>query len=148
MRLARRRPSVLRQGVVAACAVLLLIILLSMIWTVSYNGPTLYLSLDSGSLYLSLTPNPRPDGWSLELSRARPRFLFNFFPRISGTPPRTYWRGYAPLWTPLALLMLLAAALWWRDRRPFPRGRCATCGYDLTGNVSGRCPECGLPIQP
>lgn len=21
--------------------------------------------------------------------------------------------------------------------------RCHTCGYDLTGNVSGRCPECG-----
>jgi hypothetical protein len=28
---------------------------------------------------------------------------------------------------------------------PFdPRGlRCIYCGYDLTGNVSGRCPECG-----
>jgi|tagenome__1003787_1003787.scaffolds.fasta_scaffold17314810_2 hypothetical protein len=23
------------------------------------------------------------------------------------------------------------------------QGRCASCGYDLTGNVSGRCPECG-----
>ena len=25
-------------------------------------------------------------------------------------------------------------------------GRCARCGYDLTGNVSGACPECGTPI--
>lgn len=23
------------------------------------------------------------------------------------------------------------------------RGCCARCAYDLTGNVSGRCPECG-----
>ncbi len=23
------------------------------------------------------------------------------------------------------------------------RGQCQKCGYDLTGNVSGRCPECG-----
>ena len=23
---------------------------------------------------------------------------------------------------------------------------CEKCGYDLTGNVSGRCPECGSPI--
>jgi len=23
------------------------------------------------------------------------------------------------------------------------RGLCVTCGYDLTGNESGRCPECG-----
>lgn len=25
-------------------------------------------------------------------------------------------------------------------------GRCRHCGYDLTGNVSGNCPECGTPI--
>ena len=26
------------------------------------------------------------------------------------------------------------------------RGRCLKCGYRLTGNVSGRCPECGEPV--
>jgi uncharacterized paraquat-inducible protein A len=26
-------------------------------------------------------------------------------------------------------------------------GFCVTCGYDLTGNTTGRCPECGAPIQ-
>lgn len=25
---------------------------------------------------------------------------------------------------------------------------CDQCGYDLTGNVSGRCPECGKPVMP
>jgi len=25
---------------------------------------------------------------------------------------------------------------------------CRGCGYDLTGNVSGICPECGRPIDP
>ena len=25
------------------------------------------------------------------------------------------------------------------------RGLCPSCGYDLTGNVSGVCPECGQP---
>ncbi len=24
---------------------------------------------------------------------------------------------------------------------------CITCGYDLTGNVSGRCPECGTEVR-
>jgi len=24
---------------------------------------------------------------------------------------------------------------------------CSKCGYNLTGNVSGRCPECGTPVQ-
>lgn len=27
-------------------------------------------------------------------------------------------------------------------------GHCKACGYDLTGNVSGRCSECGMPIAP
>ena len=33
----------------------------------------------------------------------------------------------------------------WLRRRDALRaaGRCPTCGYDLTGNVSGVCPECG-----
>jgi hypothetical protein len=26
------------------------------------------------------------------------------------------------------------------------RGLCPTCGYELTGNVSGVCPECGATI--
>ncbi len=42
-------------------------------------------------------------------------------------------------------------AVIWRKHRyeaPFePRGMfCHGCGYNLTGNVSGRCPECGLPV--
>jgi hypothetical protein len=27
-------------------------------------------------------------------------------------------------------------------------GRYCKCGYDLTGNVSGTCPECGTKIEP
>jgi len=39
----------------------------------------------------------------------------------------------------------------WRrhaHKLPFdPRGvRCTNCGYDLTGNISGRCPECFTPV--
>ena len=27
------------------------------------------------------------------------------------------------------------------------QGRCLRCGYDLTGNISGKCPECGNPTE-
>jgi len=31
--------------------------------------------------------------------------------------------------------------------RHYPPGHCQRCGYNLRGNVSGRCPECGKPIS-
>lgn len=43
--------------------------------------------------------------------------------------------------------LLAALAARWLFREPLDRSRplCIQCGYDLTGNVSGRCPECGTP---
>ena len=31
------------------------------------------------------------------------------------------------------------------ERKP-PAPKCHKCGYNLRGNVSGRCPECGQPV--
>ena len=47
-----------------------------------------------------------------------------------------------PIW-----LLVAATGIRWfvhlrRGRRALP-GHCRLCGYDLTGNVTGRCPECG-----
>ncbi len=57
-----------------------------------------------------------------------------------------YWRGVKlPIWIPLLGIAIPTAWLWWRDRR-FPSDHCQNCGYNLTGNVSGRCPECGEAI--
>ena len=50
-----------------------------------------------------------------------------------------------PLWPFVLLSALVAGWLWRRDRpRPGP-GHCQRCGYNLRGNVSGVCPECGEP---
>ncbi|MFH1746135.1 MAG: hypothetical protein ABIG44_03720 [Planctomycetota bacterium] len=51
-----------------------------------------------------------------------------------------------PLWMPFVTLAAPTAFLWWRDRRRIPPGHCRKCGYNLTGNVSGVCPECGVGI--
>jgi hypothetical protein len=143
MKLARRPRSDARRACTALFGTFLAVILLSMVWSPSYEGRALYIRLDRGSIFFSTELNPRPEGWSVSLSRSAPRFLFNMFPTVGGSPAPIFWRGFFPLWTPLGLLALATFALWWRERRPFPAGRCRTCGYDLTGNVSGRCPECG-----
>jgi hypothetical protein len=56
------------------------------------------------------------------------------------------WLASATALPPLAWFLVRArrAAL---RRRWARRGGCATCGYALTGNVSGVCPECGTAVH-
>ena len=49
---------------------------------------------------------------------------------------------FALILAPVALLVLFEIPNLRRDRRR-RHGQCIECGYDLTGNVSGVCPECG-----
>jgi hypothetical protein len=58
----------------------------------------------------------------------------------------TTLRIWIPLWLPLVICAVPSCLLWWLDRRRTRPGFCVECGYDLTGNVSSRCPECGTPI--
>ena len=63
-----------------------------------------------------------------------------------------YWLGIytsrmvgIPLWAVFLVAVIPSSIGWRRYRRP-PPGRCQKCGYDLTGNVTGVCPECGTEI--
>jgi len=53
-----------------------------------------------------------------------------------------------PNWLIGVVLALLAAYIGyiWRRNRPAPAGLCPVCEYDLRGNISGRCPECGTSV--
>jgi hypothetical protein len=56
------------------------------------------------------------------------------------------------IWNPCAFvpIAVLAILMWVLRRGARPRvlpGHCQKCGYDLTGNESGRCPECGEPVE-
>ena len=59
---------------------------------------------------------------------------------------------FMPLWLPFSLIAIPTAWLWHRDRRPISSSPdhwlCLRCGYDLTGNTSGVCPECGDKACP
>jgi hypothetical protein len=71
----------------------------------------------------------------------------------SGDPPRPgliAGGGFEmSLWSILILTSVLPT-MWLirfsRATRRMASGRCQRCGYNLTGNVSGVCPECGTAI--
>jgi len=88
--------------------------------------------------------------WQKELGEDEP--LFRFFVMRN---PSSSQRWKPALWysggningeIPLYILLLAAGiptfVLFYRDRR-HPPGHCQKCGYNLTGNESGVCPECG-----
>ena len=66
-------------------------------------------------------------------------------------PPYSFWLLEVPLWSPIVLFAAYPTIAFirgplrrWRRCR---KGWCVKCGYDLTGNVSGVCPECGTEVE-
>ena len=115
------------------CVLLLAVFALSGRYMISWrgkHGP--FLALVCGGLYWY--DGVAPYGW--QVFRHGGRFAWALWP-VANLPGNT-----APLWVPFAIVALLTAFLWNHDRRIQP-GHSRRCGYNLTGNVSGRCPECG-----
>ncbi|MGD8454631.1 MAG: hypothetical protein PVJ57_22690 [Phycisphaerae bacterium] len=84
------------------------------------------------------TPEPW-HGWSVSVFWERPKWW------VYGQVSQPDYFGWVPLWIPILALGAPTAAVWVRDRRR--PGHCIFCGYDLTGNVTGRCPECATPVR-
>ena len=88
----------------------------------------------------------------------------NFYWGASQRPGGEYYLFHRPLpalfgavlWAVIKPLLLvvpaLAALALYAGLRARSAGRglnrCPRCGYDLTGNVSGVCPECGGGVSP
>ena len=85
-------------------------------------------------------------GWSAEVTQLDPSKHLVAYMNPRGFYRTAYGRLFAePAWIPLVLAGTTTVWLWWLDRRRPAPGKCR-CGYDLTGNTSGRCPECGLMV--
>ena len=80
---------------------------------------------------------------------------------IQGGRPRTtagpVLKVMVPLWAPPLLLAIYPTIAFirfihfirgpLRCRRRRKRGMCLSCGYNLTGNTSGVCPECAAKVE-
>ena len=88
-------------------------------------------------------------GIHLSISRlkqyTRPRSLIRiqwWVGPVGKTTITVPWWLVTPACAAYPAIALIRAPLRRRRRRRL-KGLCLACGYDLTGNVSGRCPECG-----
>jgi predicted RNA-binding Zn-ribbon protein involved in translation (DUF1610 family) len=131
-------------------------------WNISAGSGRMWFTRSSvpywaGDGFKSLSANPRFDAQFdgiLVIKPAPSGHLigvcgFGFLRYLNGRPPNANWdtRIGVPFWF-IFLLELMLAIIWLRWRRSQPRpGTCTACGYDLTGNVSGVCPECGKPLS-
>ena len=110
--------------------------------------------------------------WSWEVTHAGPRIVFDFGQGRSGElgfrflrttrPPQPSRPGHSsipllavrqvviPLWLPSGVALILPVISLRRQVIARKRRRslsCVACGYSLTGNTSGICPECGTAIE-
>jgi len=99
--------------------------------------------LESPPAYVPISPfattrfhvNKSQGAWSWSLSRP---FIIKTN-KFSITIMVSFWL--------IVFVGFAGTALLWRwDDTPMPPGHCQSCGYNLTGNVSGVCPECGEHI--
>jgi len=98
--------------------------------------------LGDGSLNV-LTRTPAAKGVNVLMTRDRVVWALK-----KGGPFKDYYRVHRmPMWIVALGVGLLAGLIIWRDGRAIPLGHCQRCGYDLTKNESGICPECGVVID-
>ena len=122
----------------------------------------LRVELELGNVTFSPRTDPSPPPMRYGASRASllgARFTARLRPRTLAMNWTTYtWterrhlsiRALCPAWLPAACLASYALSIKayraLRRRYRFAYGLCAQCAYDLTGNISGTCPECGTAI--
>jgi hypothetical protein len=117
--------------------------------------------MNGGGVVVAYDPSPPPimrNGFfvdTYDYPSGKPRFQMWVWAPYVGTRactgvhqlPQQRFLLLVPFWIPLVVVLVPTAILVWRDRSRIPAGHCGECGYNLTGNVSGRCPECGTAIE-
>jgi hypothetical protein len=133
--------------------------------TSSKGSPVHFITSNSGVIaifYYPAQPMPHPTHyvfqWIPQMSTShsniwrvvQSHLAFGWCREGSSQDPRRQTVVIFPHWALATLLLLLWAipliGRWRLARRRRPAFRCTGCGYDLTGNASGRCPECGSAV--
>jgi len=133
----------------AACGVLIVAWTVSLQFNIWSQVSSRYLiAIVGGCLLLEKVPPGQGSGvWP----QARPAGPLYWWPELNRAVyiQKTHWEWYmrVPIWCFLGITAVPTIWLWYRDRRRLSPDHCQHCGYNLTGNVSGTCPECGTTIE-
>ncbi len=93
-----------------------------------------------------------PTGWGYQSKFPNRLTWKDWYPRYytwTVPNPPGVWLLYVhiPFWVFVMLTGVPAAYLFRRGRKYRLPGCCGGCGYDLFGNTTGKCPECGEKIN-
>jgi len=146
-----RLPSLRSCSVIALCLCLIALWLLSGWCAATYgDGQTYQIRTIGGGLEVSWgAPLPFPvrhcdfyDGFSCSM---RPSYALLPLPYADHLA--TWHVVGVPAWPVALVAFAILIREYRRWRRSAGSGTRCPCGYDLTGNVSGRCPECGTALN-
>lgn len=106
--------------------------------------------LSDGCLQAGIDRSGRPRSWTtfVELPTHPPIISWekiDWWPRNWWSRTGRWEAIRVPLWMVYSAALTPTLSLFWRYRR-LPSGFCQNCSYDLTGNISGVCPECGVAV--
>jgi hypothetical protein len=144
-----RRRRLIRLGA-AVCLVTIACFTLSFGWHIGWalkSGD--FIQLDEGHLVIGRTycspgmtlTGPTPITFGAMVSNLWETQRFTWSP-----PSRDgRWHAQIPLWSILLAAAIPTLLLWLGPRFRKKPGHCL-CGYDLVGNTTGVCPECGRPF--
>ena len=140
-----RHPNRLARGVfrlgVAVCVLIVVVSVVSCWRSVFVVIPGCFVSVDSGSVYSVFVGG----GQTISKMGMAPAVTpFSVWPTaIKGKrEDASVAMCSLPTWMFLLAALIPTFLAWRRLCRPLP-GHCQQCGYNLTGNVTGVCSECG-----
>ncbi|MCG8405830.1 MAG: hypothetical protein MI923_11595 [Phycisphaerales bacterium] len=136
----RRFRGILKWAGIGACLTIFATWVFSLHFMLYYTEGYSSIGISGGSLNF-VTPTGYPSGWYLSESDGGHGLGL---PRSTRFGMKTTFS--TPMWLLFILIMIPTAFLMYPDRRRYRPGHCQQCGYDLTGNTSGICPECGTKV--
>ena len=135
----------------ASCLMIVVVWGSTLFWVLGYWWDGGGAAVGECGAFFYLAPGRQGGGWRVSPTSSYFRHVLpsiKVAPFRSSMPPLTITRFCIPLWAILLLNAIPTAWLWHCDRRHYAPGDCQGCGYNLTGNVSGICPECGKRCKP